>query len=54
MEMRFVRINGCPGDVPRKLPSERHFGTFIRRLWDISPKSYNYKLFSVLGTYLLK
>ena len=25
-------------------PSGRHFGTFIRRLWDVSPKTKNYKI----------
>ena len=35
--------NWRPRDVPRTLSAGRHFGTFIRPLLDVSPKTYYYK-----------
>ena len=53
-EMSFVLMFKM--DVLRTLPSGHHFGTFIRRLWDVSPKpkTINSQLFSALGTHLVK
>ena len=40
-EKRFLLM--LKMDVPRTLPSSRHFETIMKRFWNVSPKIQNYK-----------